>query len=230
MRKKTRIPTQGVIPSQARPARVPYSNREQADVALLKPMQPSHTPEELGGFGINDLIPGISDFNSVLSIWDSRPMNSREFVRTPQIAGILDATSTIFTFSFLNPIGRTLFIRSWEVSAILATTGAPITNADGTSNVLVAFDFLNSGIAYIDYSGFSLNTVPFGPVSGDTFLPVPQNTIFTLRGTITAAAGITFVDGQIELKGTSLLATSDDVNTEQASKSPINVRVVKDDE
>ena len=221
-----RLPTPHVIPSQR-----PTTGRGTPgapDMRGVREIQRAHPVVGYGGRG-NDLnfIPTPNEENTVLSVWDSRPVNSRDFMFTSRVAPILDGTSRAFEFSFNVPKARTLFLRRWTLSLVFVTAGAAIINANGTSNVIMQLDFLRNGISLIDYSALSYNTLPFGGIENNCFLAWAESDLVTFQGTIdsTVNADITIADGQIELTGVTTLATGRDLGLENATEFPINVRV-----
>lgn len=221
-----RYPNPHVIPSQN-----PATGRGSPgapDMRGINRIQRAHPVTAQGGQGTDfDFIPTPNEENTVLSVWDSRPINSRDFLFTSRVAPILDGTSRSFAFTFNVPNARTLFLRHWTLSLVFVTAGAPIINADGTSNVIMALDFLRNGISLIDYSNMSYNTLPFGGLSNDCFLAWAEGDEVTFQGTIDPAvsADITIADGQIEMTGVTNLATGRDLGLESATQYPVNVRV-----
>ena len=220
------IPPQYNVPSQRPSARQPYDNRYQGDVKQFPAVQ---APAPFAPFGSpNYGGPNVNEENVVLSTWDSRPINSRDFLFTTPLEDVILAGDRTFAFQIPIPNSRVYFLRHWTLSVIFATAGAPIINADGTSNVRMALDFLIDGIPSIDYSNVVYNTLPFGGIENDCFLALNQNTLFTFGGRIEASvsADITMIGGQIELTGNSILSDSRDIGLQSATPYAVPVRAV----
>lgn len=176
------------IPSQNPERKVPYFPDRQADVEqfakLRGPIPHGYAPG--GAF--------------VVSTYDSRPVNTFDFQKSiatsigggTRVKGDMSAEvnqnnpglSASGTFTI--PEGRTCVLRGWEIIISFvpgAATGidpnfAPVLET-GNSGILYNLDFLLNGSAIQDNSSMDIEEFPFGPVSGETFIIVPQNQLLT---------------------------------------------------
>lgn len=176
-----------------------------------------------GEVGIED----VYSENGVLSIYDSRPINSSDFLLTTPVIDVLSPGNRSIVFNTVVPNGRILVLRNWEISSILQTAGAPITNPNGTSNVRARIRFLIDGSDVPNYSFLLFNTLPFGTAGADSFIMAPDNSTFSFVVDIVdpTSPDITFADGQIVLYGNLLPSTGRNLNLEQGTKDPIPVKV-----
>lgn len=179
------------IPSQNPESKIPYFPGRQADAeqmaALRGPIPHGYAPG--GAF--------------VISTYDSRPVNTIDFQKsisttlggtTPRVVGDMSAEINQVTpglsasGTFTVPNGRTCVLRGWEISlhwlpdASMSQNEAPIT-VYGRSGILNRLDFLLNGSAIQDNANIEIEEFPFGPVSGECFIIIPQGQQITAEVT-----------------------------------------------
>lgn len=218
-----------VIPSQNFARRPGVHGHARADVQQMTEMQKRHTALNAPGGGSSELLNTYSD-NTVLSIYDSRPLNGTDFLKATRMITVLAIDNRSFSVALPVPSGYVAILRTWEVSAIFTATGpTPVVNADGTSNVIARFGFAINGIDIPQYSDNEYNTLAFGVVTGNSFIPVASTDQLTLNVDLSLSpAGIEFLDGQITLYGNLLIATGRDINYEQSTENALPVRITKE--
>lgn len=220
-----------LIPSQRPTGRPAFVNSANPDIRDARRWVP---PAKMPGYseGNDQLVPVSiprpqNNENYVISTYDSRPNNSRDFNRASTVDVLLDATARIVSFNFNVDPGRVLVIRSWALSLIFTTANPanPVTNPDGTSNVIMNITMLINDTPVPDYANLPFNTFPFGPVTGTPFIQVAPQNAFTFLAEMDPAvsADITILNGQLTIFGNSLLSTNRDANVETSTPFPIPV-------
>lgn len=199
------------------------------DLSNTRAYQEGHPPAIEPGVEPN-IGPNKYAENFVLSTYESRPINAVDFYDTVRVETILAPDSRSFQQDFVVPNGRVAIFREWSASVIFVTTGAPITNPDGSSNVFTTVNLLLNGSDIPFISDKNYNTFPFGEVSQEFFQPIQEGDTLSYFFEIDAAvsANITIIAGQLVLYGNMLITTGRDINFEQASKDPLGVAITSE--
>lgn len=199
------------IPSQSPVDLVPYDTNYQPDVAQFPEVQKPHPL-------------GWGPYNShVTHTFDSRPVNTVDFLKGNEILDSI-ISDQVRSWSFVVPQGRTLIFRKWDARLVLFPQGEgeTLVNADGSSNVDVIIDILINGSAVDNYNGIEINTFPFGPVRGDTFVLIPETQTLTYRLTVNDST-ISIVDQQAILYGNLMLADGRSIVYQVGNQYPLPV-------
>lgn len=218
------------IPSQNPERKVPYFPDRQADqeqfAKLRGPIQHGWLPG--GAFAV--------------STYDSRYLNSVEFMKGAHIGGGANTVrppgitfdnslpGNDFFLEYEVPIGRIAVIRDWQIDVSWqnrGTFGGPI-DQQGLPLLNFSVDFLLNGSALPELSSIFLPEIVFGPVSGETFIIIPQGQKFGISGAIVpginaALDNTTFDSAMIKFSGQLLLATGQTAEFEPLNQEPIPV-------
>jgi len=199
-------PNQSPVPSQNPSREAPYSPARQADQ-----MQNANLRGEAQwGQGV------VSAF--VMTTFDARPIQGYDFVTYsgtnaagPAFLDEWNVTANIHRLFYRVPSGKIAIVRDWNILAFPFSESGPVVTTDGTSGFFTRLDFFVNGIAQDQYAGRFISALPFGAVSGVSYIIAPENALIEMRitgvdATNTIDVNQEFLQSELSMHGNILLA------------------------